>query len=277
VVNLESLTDREFKSFRDLIYEVSGIHIPDTKKTLLSNRIRRRLRACGLETFSEYLSLVASAQGAGEIEGLLNAVTTNETSFFRTEKHFEWLEMDFIREVTLQHKAGRRKTQLRIWSAACSTGEEPYSIAMCLAANQLRLSNWSLNVMATDISRSALDTAIAGNYNERSTESLDAKRLKRYFKRNETDSTWQIKPQIREMVDFRRHNLLDPFMQPAFDCIFIRNVLIYFDKESKQRVIDNLIRSMAMGGYLVVGPSEGIFEMLTPLTKHSPFLYQKME
>jgi len=276
MVKLESLTDREFKRFRDFIYEVSGIHVPDTKKTLLSNRIRRRLRACASVSFTEYLSHVTSSQGAGEVEGLLNAVTTNETSFFRTDKHFEWLETEFIREVTQQHKARLRTPQLRIWSAACSTGEEPYSIAICLAANQLRLSNWSLKIVATDISRGELDTAQAGIYKERSTESLDPKRLKRYFKRNESESTWEIKPSIRSMVEFQRHNILDPLRQPSFDCVFIRNVLIYFDKDSKQRVIDNLIDSMSPAGYLVVGPSEGIFEMLAPLKKHSPFLYQRV-
>ena len=166
---------------------------------------------------------------------------------------------------------------MRIWSAACSTGEEPYSIAISLAANQLRLSQWSLNVVATDISRDAIDTAKAGVYRERSIESLDPKRLKRYFKRNESESTWEIKPSIRGMVEFYRHNLLEPLRQPTFDCIFIRNVLIYFDQESKQRVVNNLLDSMSSQGYLVVGPSEGIFEMLSPLKKHSPLLYQKAE
>ncbi len=254
---------------------MSGIRIPDTKRTLLSNRVRRRLKASGFDDFQSYFRHLRSRSGQDELTGFLNAVTTNETYFFRTEKHFEWFGSEFISEVTSRERAGKRSRQLRIWSAACSTGEEPYSIAICLAENQLRLRDWELEIVATDLSEDALQSARDGVFTERAFQGLDEKCRRRHFTKLKDQPLWQIKPNLREMVSFQRHNLMDPLPGGPFDCIFIRNVLIYFDRQSKQRVVDNITRSLAPGGYLVVGPSEGIFDMLRDLKKHSTFLYQK--
>ncbi len=275
MVEIKELTSTEFRNFQEFIYEMSGIRIPDAKRTLLSNRVRRRLKAGGFDDFQSYFQHLKSVPGQGELTGFLDAVTTNETYFFRTEKHFEWFGHDFISELALQARGEQRPRRLRVWSAACSTGEEPYSIAICLAENQLRLSGWQLEVMATDLSEDALQSAREGTYKERALQQLDAKRRRRHFTQQRDDPLWRIKPNLRELVTFRRHNLMEPLPGTPFDCIFVRNVLIYFDRQSKQKVVENLISVLADGGYLVVGPSEGIYDMLQGLTKHSTFLYQK--
>ena len=272
---MKELTPTEFQDFQEFIYQMSGIRIPDTKRTLLSNRVRRRLKAGGFDDFQAYFKHLRSALGSSELTGFLDAVTTNETYFFRTEKHFEWLHSEFIHEVVSQARRGERPRKLRIWSAACSTGEEPYSIAICLAENQLRLRDWKLEVVATDLSEEALQSARQGIYKERAFQSLDDKRRRRHFTKLKDEPRWQIKPNLRELVSFQGHNLMKPLTERPFDCIFIRNVLIYFDRQSKQRVVKNLVAAMAEGGYLVVGPSEGIYDMLRGLKKHSTYLYQK--
>ena len=275
MADLKVLTSSEFRNFQQLIYEMSGIRIPDTKLTLLSNRVRRRLKVGGHDNFQSYFQHLKSPQGHNEISGFLDAVTTNETFFFRTEQHFDWLRSRFVAEMVAQQRGGQRDKKLRIWSAACSTGEEPYSIAMCLAENQLRLRDWKLEVVATDLSEDALQSARQGVFKERAFQNLDDKHRRRYFTKRKDESLWEIKPRLRELVSFVCHNLMKPLSLPPFDCVFIRNVLIYFDRDSKQQVVNNLIRAMADGGYLVVGPSEGIYDMLPGLTKHSTFLYQK--
>ena len=267
------LTADEFRKFQEFIYKSSGIRTSDTKLTLLSNRIRRRLEARKLATFQAYYQFLTSPAGKEELEAFLDAITTNETFFFRTEKHFEWFETEFISEMIRRPRPTLQKPSLRIWSAACSTGEEPYSLAICLAKNQLRLSDWTLEIVGTDISEQALQSARAGVYSQRAIELVQEVHRRRYFL--PTDTSWQIRPAVKELVRFQSHNLMLPIRLPPFDCIFLRNVLIYFDRDSKRKVIENLVKALNPQGYLVVGPSEGIFDMLEMLTKRSMFLYQK--
>ncbi len=147
---------------------------------------------------------------------------------------------------------------------------------MCLLKNQLYFQNWSLEIIGTDISEDALVSAHKGIYNQRSLEAVEDKLLQRHFSKMEDETLWQVKSSLKEMVEFQRHNLMEPMKLPPFDCIFIRNVLIYFDADSKKTVVKNLINALKDGGYLVVGPSEGIYDMLGILKKHSTFLYQKV-
>ena len=275
MVELNELSSAEFCKFQDFIYKMSGIRIPDTKRTLLSNRVRRRLKAGDFSDFQSYFNHLTSMNGRSELTGFLDAITTNETSFFRSEKHFDWFRSDFIGEMSSQAHRAERPRELRIWSAACSTGEEPYSIAICLAENQLRLRGWKLEIVATDLSEDALATAREGIYKDRVVQGLDEKRRRRHFTKLPDKGLWQVKPSLRELVTFRRHNLMTAPPDAAFHCIFIRNVLIYFDRQSKAKVVRNLQAAMDDGGYLVVGPSEGIYDMLGDLTKRSTFLYQK--
>lgn len=271
----EKLSPQQFGRFRDFIYRQSGIRVDVSKVTLVSNRIRRRLRDGAFADYDAYYAHLTSPQGAGELELFLDAITTNETHFFRTPGHFEWFRGDFLAEMILHQRKSARAPALRVWSAACSTGEEPYSLAICAAENSLRLKNWKVSIVGTDISEAALKEARQGEYRERSLDEVSPPQLKRYFDAQPDGKSWIVKPAVRELVEFRRHNLMEPLRLPPFDCIFIRNVLIYFDRESKQAVIRNLIGALARGGYLVVGPSEGIYDMLEPLVKRATYLYQK--
>ena len=268
-------TPSEFEQFQKLIFQLSGIRVPENKVMLLSNRIRRRVKATGVADFRAYLKLLRASAGREELEGFLNAVTTNETSFFRTEKHFDWLRTEFIDEMRERVRSSRHSQSIRVWSAACSSGEEPYSIAMCLAENRSRLSDWKIEVHGSDISEDSLTKARAGIYGSKVAAEVPEKLQTRYFDHKTGSDDWEVKGSLKGLVTISRHNLMEANRQRDYDCIFIRNVLIYFDRESKKVVIDNLVRSLAVGGYLVVGPSEGIFDMLSMLQKRSTFLYQK--
>ena len=274
-VDTSQLTLKEFQQFQSFILKLCGISVPDNKITLLSNRIRRRLRVTNIPDFEGYFKFLKSAAGNEELDGFLSAITTNETSFFRTEKHFDWLRTEFVDTIVNQAKAGERQRSIRIWSAACSTGEEPYTIALCLAENQHKLAGWKISVLGTDISEDAISKAQRGVFGDSICSEVPEKLRSRFFLEHAESKTWEVKPVLKEMVTIKRHNLMERNPQSGFDCIFIRNVLIYFSKESKQKVIENLVHAMAKGSYLVVGPSEGIFEMLGMLTKRSTFLYQK--
>ncbi|HVW01976.1 MAG TPA: protein-glutamate O-methyltransferase CheR [Planctomycetaceae bacterium] len=273
----EKLSPVQFDRFRDFIYRQSGIRVDASKTTLVSNRIRRRLRAGDFAGFDAYYKHLTSPQGAAELEQFLDAITTNETHFFRTPNHFDWFRGDFLTEVLLKYRRGERPAELRVWSAACSTGEEPYSLAICAAENSLRMKDWKISIVGTDISEAVLKEARQAIYRKRSLDEVSPVQLKRYFDALPESESWQVRPAIRELVEFRWHNLMEPLRLPPFDCIFIRNVLIYFDRESKQAVIRNLFQALAPGGYLVVGPSEGIYDMLGDFVKKSAFLYQKPE
>jgi chemotaxis protein methyltransferase CheR len=275
-VELKRLNRQQFDKFRDFVYKKSGIRIDEHKVTLLSNRIRRRLNAVNCDDFDVYYQHVTSPAGMGELECFLDAITTNETFFFRTAKHFDWLKNELITNAVAQQRAGERSPSLRIWSAGCANGAEPYSIAICLAENKHRLRNWSLKVLGTDISEDILREARNGIFRPSAIESVTDEQRRRNFRHLAEDDLWQVRTSIKQVVEFSKHNLMRPLPVPAFDCIFIRNVLIYFDRTSKQVVLKNLLNALADGGYLVVGPSEGIYDMLDPLRKVAPLVYQNV-
>lgn len=270
------LTAEEFRSFQEHIYHHSGIRIPEMKRSLLSNRIRRRLRATGIATFQEYFDFLTSVRGRAELGDFLNAITTNETFFFRTQTHFDWFRNEFLPEMSSRARSGDHSKQIRVWSAACSSGEEPYSLALCLAEKTWSFKDWNLQILGTDISDDVLDTAREAVFKERALELVTDSQRRRYFQKLKDGSGWKLRDEIRGLVEFRRHNLMKRLVLPPFDCIFIRNVLIYFDRESKQEVVRHLIQSLAGGGYLVVGPSEGVHDLLGELKRHKTFLYQKL-
>lgn len=274
-VEPDKLSNQQFELFREFIYRHSGIRVDAGKITLMSNRVRRRLRATKIGDFGSYYHFLTSPAGASEMEMFLDAITTNETHFFRTPHHFDWFKGAFLDELVQRSHSRAGQRTLRVWSAACSTGEEAYSIAICVKESALKLRGWKSTILGTDISEAVLRDARAGVYRQRSLEEVSQQRLKRHFEASPDGDCFTLQPNLRDMVEFRRHNLMEPLRLPPFDCIFIRNVLIYFDRDSKQVVINHLLSSLATGGYLVVGPSEGIYDMLHPLTKRSTFAYQK--
>ncbi len=270
----ERLTTQQFELFQKFIYDCCGIKIDLTKITLVSNRIRRRLGPSNCPDFAAYYQFIKSKAGTAELVEFLNAITTNETSFFRTPSNFEWLKNSYVNELIREKAEGKREASLRVWSAACSSGEEPYSIAMCLSEASVPLRGWNIQILGTDISESSLIQAREGVYRKRSMQELDDTKVRRYFS-EEKPGYFHLRASIKQMVTFKNHNLMKPLLDKPFDCIWLRNVLIYFDRESKAKVIENLVRSLVSGGYLVVGPSEGVYDMLGMLQKRGTFLYQK--
>jgi chemotaxis protein methyltransferase CheR len=274
-MNHVELTDGEYQKYCELIYRVAGIRIAENKRVMVGNRIRRRLRATGIPTFSEYYNFLISPAGNGEMPLFLDAITTNETYFFRDIQNYDWLGDTFLPEIVQHALVRKRPKSLRIWSAACSTGEEPYSIALKLLVRKSVLSGWRITIMGTDLSGAVLDAARTGSYDTRAVRLIDLGQRQAFFTEEPANQRWAIRPEVKAVVTWKQHNLLFPLKEDPFDCIFLKNVLIYFDTESKQAVVRNVINSLAKGGYLVTGPTEGIYTMLDPLSKLKPWLYQK--
>jgi chemotaxis protein methyltransferase CheR len=270
----ERLTPQQFELFQKFIYDRCGIKIDPSKITLVSNRIRRRLQPAKCDDFATYYQFISSKAGASELVEFVDVITTNETSFFRTPSNFEWLKNDYVSELVRNKVDGKREPSLRIWSAACSSGEEPYSIAMCLAEASVPLHGWNIQIVGKDISESSLKLARDAVYRKRTMQEMDDAKVRKYFSEDKPGD-FHLRPNIKQMVKFKNHNLMKSILEKPFDCIWLRNVLIYFDRESKAKVIENLVRSLVSGGYLVVGPSEGVYDMLGMLQKRGTFLYQK--
>jgi chemotaxis protein methyltransferase CheR len=275
VAGLITLTLEQFHAFQAFIYRHTGIWTQDGKVSLLSNRIRRRLGALGIGSFDDYYDLLAAGKVPGELERFIDAITTNETHFFRTQAHFDWFAGPFLDGVLARAAAGHRDRSLRIWSAACSSGEEPYSLAICVAENATRLAGWEVGILGTDISDTALAKARAATYGPRAVERVSPDRLARYFTADHAGASWMLRPEVTGLCEFRRHNLLEPMPGPQIDCIFIRNVLIYFDSGSKPVALRNLVDALRSGGFLVVGATDGGHDFLTGLERCSTFLYRK--
>lgn len=274
------LDDETFARFQQFIYETAGIRVADHKRTLLSNRIRPRVAATRQPGFAAYFRLLTSPAGRAELPRFLDEVTTNETYFFRDPRQFDWFRGEFLPEFcrrTTPTADGRRK--LRIWSAACSTGEEPYSIALCLAEKARQMANLDAQIAATDLSDAVLRRAKQALYEEHAVRNVSDSQKKRFFlcRRDGQRSAWELRLELRQKVTFRRHNLLEPMLGGPFHCVWVKNVLIYFDAASKQRVVDHVLRSIVRGGYLVTGPAEGIYPMLGELEMVEPWLFRRPE
>jgi chemotaxis protein methyltransferase CheR len=276
LMNQVELTDGEYQKYCELIYRVAGIRIAENKRVMVSNRVRRRLKATGISSFAVYLTFLTSPAGSDEMPLFLDAITTNETYFFRDTQNYDWLGITFLPEVIQQALTRKRPKTLRIWSAACSTGEEPYSIALKVLARKPVLAGWRTTIVGTDLSGSVLNAARAGSYDARAIRLIEPAQRTTFFDADPTAERWTVKPEVKAMVTWKQHNLLFPLKEEPFDCIFLKNVLIYFDTESKQSVVKNVINGLAKGGYLVVGPTEGIYTMLGSLTKLKPWLYQRL-
>lgn len=270
------LTEEQFKRFQSLIYQHSGIRLDNRKQTLLRSRLQRRLRQIDLDDVDQYYRIVTNPKRKDELQALIDVVTTNETSFFRTESHFEWFSNTYLTDIARQAKRGDRTKTLRLWSAACSVGAEPYTLLFCLHDKRAAMETWTVDLLASDLCTESLGSAKTGQFSKRLIDSLDDGRTKRFFR--QTDGIvpgYEIRPEFADRIEFFQHNLMKRLDRPPMDCIFLRNVLIYFDEASKQKVLTNMVNALVPGGFLVIGPSEGIFGLENPLTKISTFLYQK--
>jgi len=264
------ITDSEFNLFRDYIYDRAGITLSDKKKTLVTSRLSNRLRHYSLGTFQEYFDLVITSPQDGERQTALDLLTTNETYFFREPKHFEFLET----EILSKWKGGKT---LRVWSAASSTGEEAYSIAMLLD-DMLGSHPWE--IFGSDISSRVLKTARQGHYLQNRIDGIPKTYLRKYCLKGvgEHEGTLLIDRKLRQKITFSPVNLKKPLGNLGpFDIIFLRNVLIYFDMETKRQIIKQLVEEMHPEGYLFIGHSESLKGIHDGLETVIPTVYRRIQ
>ena len=257
------LSDRDFRRFRDLIYEECGINLVPAKKTMLSLRLRKRLGSLNMDSFGQYYDYVSSVEGrTGELVHMLDVISTNKTDFFRESAHFNYLEKEALTDmVQYGHwKSGRR---LNVWSAGCSSGEEPYTIAMVLADFMDGRTTGDFSVFATDISTRVLKTAQKGIYPESATEPVPQALKHKFLMRGKGSQTgfYRVVPELRNRVQFQRFNLNNGRnfgIKTRMDIIFCRNVIIYFDRETQKKLFEKFYEQLMPGGYLFIGHSESL-------------------
>lgn len=249
------LTEGEFARMARMVYDRTGIHLPVEKRAMLSNRLRKRLRALNMDSFAPYFEVLKSKEGCEEeLPHFLSAVTTNETYFFRNEQLWEYLGKELI--PTLAASRGSRNGTMRFWSAASSSGEEAYTLAIVLRETIPDASRASVTIIASDISERMLEKAGGGIYNDYAVAKMAPALVKKYFEKKE--AAYHLIDEVRRMVRFQFHNLRDPFPNGKFDVVFLRNVLMYFDNAMKIRVLANITDALAPGGRLIVGDVDPI-------------------
>jgi chemotaxis protein methyltransferase CheR len=259
-------SDKEFQLFQKLIQEKLGIFLPAQKKALLSNRLWKRLQACGVQRFGDYYQLILSPQGKNELDKALELITTNETYFFREQKHFEYLCNHILPELP----AGKT---FRVWSAAASTGEEPYSIAMTL--KDRCTTDWEL--FCSDVNQSVIEQAKVGVYPEVRTRNIPSNYLRRFCRKgiNTQEGNIRITSELRQLVQFFTLNLHEPFPNMGkFNLVFLRNVLIYFENDTKTKILERIADTLVSGGILFVGHSESLHGLSSRFVPIQPAIYR---
>ena len=253
-------TDRDFSFICKLVGEETGIVLGEAKRNMVYSRLARRLRALGIDSFGEYCKLLKNDKDQ-ELVNFINAITTNLTSFFREGHHFTYLARTLLPELMERNAESRR---LRIWSAGCSSGEEPYSIAMTVREAIPENSGWDIRILATDLDSNMVERAGSGVYTEERIESLPRQQIKRWFLRGKgnREGMVRVKPELQSMISFRQLNLLHdwPFSGP-FDIIFCRNVVIYFSKDTQRVLVDRYADLTHDQSALFLGHSESLFKV----------------
>ncbi|HEY4053419.1 MAG TPA: CheR family methyltransferase [Terriglobales bacterium] len=289
------LSDAEMRLLQALVYQECGMFFDARRTHFLQDRLQRRLRECRLDSFYSYYRLLISDSGREELMCLLQNLTVNETSFFRNKAQLDLFHKQILEEV-IRQKQEKCEHQIRIWSAGCSTGQEPYTIAMlvadALAYNQLRMPPsselqwpkplvprpWKVEIPASDINYSVLRAAQEGLYNEHQMASVDYAYRLRYF--DKVGERYAVKATIKQLVHFDFHNLKTEFLPQKNDVIFCRNVMMYFDEAEQRRLIEKFYRCLNPGGYLLVGHAEsllGLTEKFTMVYRNSGTAYQRIE
>lgn len=254
------------------VHALTGITISEQKKTMLQSRLRKRMRHLSLATFEEYLNWLD--RDKDEVQEFINVVTTNETSFFRTPRIWDYFQNEFLPKWIATHP-GR---QLKIWSAAASSGEEAFSLAICCTEFQIKNPKFDFKIIATDISTEVLKEAEQGIYNGRSVEFLRKSKpelFSQYFVA-ENDETFKVSPKLKTKISFSTHNLFT-VKKEQFDIVFLRNVLIYFNGVDQEKVLNNVGNSIPEGGILVIGESESLNRLDTPYEFHQACIYSKRD
>lgn len=259
-------SDKEFQLFQQLIQDKLGIFLPAQKKALLSNRLWKRLQACDAKGFGEYYRFIQSPQGRSELSTALELITTNETYFFREQKHFDYLQ----EEVLPNYRPGQN---FRVWSAASSTGEEPYSIAMVLQDR----CNCDWELLCSDVNRTVVEQAKIGIYPETRVRNIPPQYLRRFCRKGVGPQAGNVRvnAELRQAVQFFTLNLHEDFPDIGkFDLVFLRNVLIYFENDNKTKILDRIADKMLPGGTLFVGHSESLHGISSRFVPLKPAIYR---
>jgi len=255
-----TFTDQHFNILRSLVNKHTGIKLSDSKRELVYGRLARRLRSLGLTSFDPYCRLLKTDPDT-ELVNFVNAITTNKTDFFRESHHFDFLCKKIIPDLLGLHHLSRR---LRIWSAGCSTGEEPYCIAMMLMESIPNITNWDVKILATDIDSNVLLKAERGVYNQETMQGVSKARRIRWFKKGKGENAklFCVSPQLKQLITFKQLNLMNDWpMRGPFDLLFCRNVVIYFDKQTQAKLFDRYADIMADYSYLFIGHSESLYSV----------------
>jgi len=273
------LSERDFRRLAEVIYAECGIRMTEQKLVMVEARLRKRLRALGYHSFRDYCDYLFTEAGMeDELVSMINVITTNKTDYFREPKHFEALVNTAVPRLAELYGAGKRRP-LAVWSAGCSTGEEPYTIAMVLSEYALAHPGFLFTILATDISTVVLEKAIRAIYSADRAEAIPASLRKKYLlrSRDRSKNTVRVIPGLRTRVRFRRLNFMDHDfgMRELQDIIFCRNVIIYFDRPTQEKVLKRLCRHLVPGGYLFMGHSETLSGLDVPLVSEGATIYRK--
>lgn len=271
------LTEEVFRLLRDLIKDYCGIYFDDSSIYLLENRLSRRLKLHNLDNFRDYYRLILYDKYRDEeLSAIMDVLTINETYFFREESQLKALSEEIFKELKTTNKDSRK---IRIWSAGCSSGEEPYTIAMLVLEQGSLFEGWDIEILGSDINQRVLQLARKGLYRKNSFRNIDDYYIKKYFK--DDDGVCKINDEVKRLVSFSYLNLLDPFKVKfvgTMDIILCRNVLIYFHQDARKKVIENFFGRLTDGGYLLLGHAESLMNISTAFTlKHfkNDMVYQK--
>lgn len=267
----------DFNKLSNFIYDEYGIKLTPVKKTMLESRLQKRLTALQIDSYKEYCDLVFSTQGKQqELIHMIDLVTTNKTDFFREPAHFDFLTTQVLPEFINSNPS----KQLKVWSAGCSSGEEPYTLAMVLNEYAVNTQPFNYTITATDLSTQVLNKAITAVYSEERIAGIPLQLKRKYFLKSKDPQkkTVRVIPQLRNKVNISRLNFMDESLNISadFDIIFCRNVIIYFDKNTQEKVINKLCEKLKPGGFFFLGHSESITNMRVPLEQLKPTVFQKL-
>ncbi|HDS15373.1 MAG TPA: chemotaxis protein CheR [Proteobacteria bacterium] len=274
MIGSDRISDSDFARFCDFVYSRCGITLNDNKRDLVHSRLAKRLRSLGLENYGDYFELLYAGRGnEQEIVNLLDAISTNVTYFFREDKHFNFLAQKVIPALVAEPQVLGKK--IRIWSAGCSSGEEPYSLAITFAEN-MPIEQWDFRILATDLSTNVLEHARNGVYDRERMRNVSASLLKKYFTAGRDGRRYRVDAKLTALIKFTRLNLMLDFpFKGRFDCIFCRNVMIYFDRSTQADLVRKFSFFLKPGGCLMIGHSESLTNIKHDLLYIQPSLYRK--
>lgn len=270
-------TDKDFNRIRQLVSQHTGISLSEAKRDMVYSRLSRRLREVDLQDFGSYCTLIDSPEGESELLNFTNAITTNLTSFFREPHHFEYLQNTLLPELMRKNAQSKR---LRIWSAGCSTGEEPYSLAIAIREVIPEGSDWDIKILATDLDSNVLNKGQSGIYDAERIAGLSKQRARNWFLRGKGDKSNMVRvhPSLQEMITFKRLNLMNEWpIKGPFDFMFCRNVVIYFNKSTQSVLFDRYANLLVDDARLFLGHSETMFKVCDRFKLIGNTIYQKIK